>query len=627
MLHFIRDRAQGWIAWFVVGLITIPFALWGVNSYLTGPSDVIVAEVNGEPIKQTALQRAVQQYRDQMRNVLGDRFDPAMFEGEQVKHEVLDGLIEQQLLQAASQQLGQYISDAEISQVVRTTQAFQRDGKFDPEYYKMVLTRAGYTPIRYESQLRNDLLEKQLTQSIQRSGIATASDVSGLLSVEKQQREIAYGIVPVVDFTNQVEIDEAAVKNYYDLNSANYMAPEQVKLNYIQLSVDDLAANVDVDEAALKQFYADNKEKFVASEQRRASHILIEGDNDEALSTIKDIQQKLAAGEDFAELAKTYSQDTGSAENGGDLGFFQRDVMDPAFDAAVFAMQQIGDISEPVKTEYGYHLIKLTAIQKADSEPFTDVRGQVEKLYRKQQAETVFYDKAEQLANLTYENPENLDIAAETLGLEIKTTESFTRKGGQSGIATEQKVIDVAFSDDVLQEELNSAVIELSSTNLVVVHKNQYTPATLLPFESVAPAIREQLKFEKASDLAKTKGESLLTELKSGGSAEQLFANWQAEKRYSRDSDDISGQILQHAYAMPKPEATAQYKGFTASNGNYIVIKLSAVDEGDVSTVSADDKSVLKGQLARMYADAELQAFIAALKAEADIEIHNEYLK
>jgi peptidyl-prolyl cis-trans isomerase D len=627
MLHFIRDRAQGWIAWFIVGLISIPFALWGVNSYLTGASDVVVAEVNGKEITQARLQQSLQQYRDQMRSVLGEQFDPAMFEGPAVKRNILDGLIEQQLLREANVSLGQTISDANVSEMIRNTPAFQRDGQFDSEYYAMVLARAGFSPAMYEAQLRTDLLAQELSNNIERSAFVSTHSVNRLLALENQQREIAYGVVPVQDYLTQVSIDDADVKAYYEANQSIYTAPEQIKLNYIELDLDTIAAAVEINDTDLKQFYADNETQFVGPEQRKASHILIEGDDEQALAQIEAVAARLAAGEDFAELAKETSQDSGSATQGGDLGYFGRDVMEPAFEEAVFALENEGDVTEPVQTEFGYHLIKLTGIQRPDVQAFEQVRADVEKRYRLQLAETRFFDEAEELANLSFENPDSLDVAAEALGLDIKTTELFTQAGTEAGISSEAKVIAAAFSDDVLNNELNSSVIELSDTHLVVVHKNKHIPQTVLPFESVEPAIRQQLLFDQASQFAREKGEAILAELKSGAEAESLIDSWQAAQLYSRDDDAVSAQILQRAFAMPKPQSEAQYAGFTADNGNYVLIQLKAAENGDPATVAEEDKQAMEQQLTQMQASAEMQAFISALRAEADIDIIDKSLR
>ena len=620
MLHFIRDRAQGWIAWFIVGLISIPFALWGVNSYVSGPTDTIVAEVNGEEITQTALLEAVQRYRDQMRQMMGEEFNPEMFDNAEIRYVVLDDLIDQQLIRSAADELGLRISDRQIAQFIQQTPAFQRDGTFDSEQYQMVLARAGFTPTSYEASLRDDLLGQQLIQSVEGSTLVSEVEVERLLKLENQQREIAFGVVKLEDFLDDTEVDEADVRGFFDANQSSFTSPKQISLDYLELSLDDISTQVEVSEEQLQQYYVDNKAQFVGPEQRRASHILIE-DNEESEQILAEIQTKLEEGQTFEELAETYSIDVGSAASGGDLGAIQRDVMEPAFEEAVFALENVGDISEPVKTEFGYHIIQLTDIDQSSNVEFADVKEKVEQQYKRQQAERQFYDKAEELANLTYENPETLDIAAETLGLDIKTSEKFTRSGG-SGIAENQEVVKAAFSDDVLNQELNSQVLELSDTRLVVVRKNSHVDATLLPFDSVAPAITEQLRYQRASDLAYIQGESRLQELKSGASATQVFPDtWQPATYYGRDSQDISAQILDQAFRLPNAEST-QYAGFTADNGNYVVIAVSDVKQGSVEDVEPEMRDGLVSNLTRLNGRVEMAAFLNTLRSEADIEIY-----
>lgn len=627
MLQFIRDQAQGWVAWFIVGLISIPFALWGVNSYLTGPSDVVVATVNGEPIKQAEFQQSFKQYRDRMREMMGERFDPAMFEGLAVKQSVLDGLIDQKLLFTASNKLGQRISDRDINGLIQSTPAFQSEGSFDPERYRMMLARVGLTPVAYETQLRTDLLAQELTNNIQKSTLVTENSIDNVLRLEKQTRDIAYGVVAAQAQLEQVEVTEQEIRDFYDANKINYMAPERIAVDYIELSVVELAKVVEVDETSLQQFYVDNQDQFVGPEQRRASHILIEGDENEALELLATIKQRLDDGEDFAVLAKEFSSDTGSAAEGGDLGFFQRGVMDPAFEEVVFSLSTIGDVSEPVKTEFGYHLIELTAIKVAEGQSYADARADIERVYRNQQAEELFYEQAELLADLSYENPDNLDVTAEELSLTIKTTDAFTRSGG-TGIAANKKVIDIAFSEDVLNNELNSTVIELTKSHLLVLHKNNYIAASQLPFDSISPAIKEQLRFERARDMARQKGEAIMVQLKSGDSAETLFEenSWHEAQQYSRTSSEVSNQVLQQAFSLSKPSGDAQFTGFTASNGNYIVVKVTAVHDGSPSDASQEDRDGLKSYLARSNGASELQAFIDSLEYDADIEIYIENL-
>lgn len=620
MLHFIRDRAQGWIAWFIVGLISIPFALWGVNSYVTGPSDTIVAKVNGEEITRTELQQAVQRYREQMRQMMGDEFNPEMFDSAEIRFAVIDDLIEQRLIRSATDTLGQRVSDRQIAQFIQQTPAFQRDGRFDSEQYQMVLARAGFSPASYEATLRNDLLAQQLVQNVEGSTFVSQVELERLLKLENQQREIAYGVIKMEDFLTEVEVDESDVRDFYNANQSSYTAPEQVSVDYLELSLDTISSQIEVSEEQLQQFYADNKSQFVGPEQRRISHILIE-DNDEAEQTLEAIQSQLAEGKSFEDLAKSYSVDVGSAESGGDLGFMQRDVMEPAFEEAAFALENVGDVSQPVETEFGYHLIKLTELDQSATVEFSDIRDEVAQQYRRQQAERQFYDKAEELANLTYENPETLDVAAETLGLDIQTTGAFTRNGG-SGIAENPAVTRAAFSDDVLNQDLNSAIIELSDTHLIVIRKNNHVPATLLPFDSVSPAITEQIRYQRASDLAYIQGESRLQELKSGTSSSEVFPDaWQAAAYYSRDSQEISAQILNQAFSLPNTGST-EYAGFTADNGNYVVIAVSDVREGEAEEMSPEVRDGLTANLNRLNGNVEMAAFLDALRSEAKITIY-----
>lgn len=620
MLHFIRDRAQGWIAWFIVGLISIPFALWGVNSYVTGPSDTVVAKVNGDEITRSELLQAVQRYREQMRQMMGEEFNPEMFDNAEIRYAVIDDLIEQRLIRSATDKLGQRISDRQIAQFIQQTPAFQRDGRFDSEQYQMVLARAGFTPAYYEATLRNDLLGQQLIQNVEGSTIVSQVEVERLLKLENQQREIAYGVVKLEDFLEQTEVEESDVRDFYNANQSSYTTPEQVSLDYLELSLETISSQIEASDEQLQQYFIDNKVQFVGPELRTASHILI-NDNDEAEQILAEIQTKLDEGESFAELAKTYSIDVGSAPSGGDLGPIQRDVMEPTFEAAVFALENVGDISEPVKTEFGYHIIQLTDIDQSSNVEFADVRDEVALQYRRQQAERQFYDKAEELANLTYENPETLDVAAETLSLEIKTSGTFTRSGG-SGIAENKAVVQAAFSDDVLNQELNSQVIELSDTRLVVVRKNSHIAATLLPFDSVAPAISEQIRYQRASDLAYIQGESRLQELKAGTTGEEVFPEaWQAAAFYGRDSQQISAQILNQAFTLPNTSST-QYAGFTADNGNYVVVAVSDVKQGDIDNIEPEVRDGLVSNLNRLNGRAEMAAFINTLRSEAKITIY-----
>jgi len=632
MLQFIRDTAKGWLAWVIVGLISIPFALWGVNSYISGPSAAIVAKVNGDAVMQSEFQKIYQQYRDRMRRTLGEEYQPELFDSIAVKRSVLDGIIEEKLVFAASRDSGVRISDASLNKIIQSNPAFQREGKFDPEYYAIVLQRTGSFPERYEDNLRVSLLTRAVVGNIQKTTFVTKTELENISRLEAQTREISYGVVSAQTYHDQVTVSDETVRQYYDSHLNNYMAPERTKVDYLELAVEQLAVDIEVDDAALQQLYVDNQGLFVVPEQRSASHILIELSEDDdsvILATLAEIKSRLNSGEDFAILAEEYSQDSGSVKNGGDLGYFQRGVMGPEFEAEVFSMEALEQVSEPVKSEFGYHLIKLTGIRPSEEKAFSEVRDELELMYRRQQAEQLFYDKAELLADLSYENPDSLDYVAEQLGLKVQTTDDFTRGGGM-GISSDNKVITAAFSDDVLHENLNSSVIELSTDHLLVLHLNKYTLASQLPYESVAPAITEQLKFELASEMAVNVGKGILDQVKSGAEAALLFAEgaWQIAQSYGRDSDELSPQVVKFAFELAKPsEAQTEYGGFTATNGNYIVVGLSSINKEGMAELDEDKRDGLTAHLRRTYGDSEVLSLIAALKHDADIEVFTQYLE
>ena len=308
----------------------------------------------------------------------------------------------------------------------------------------MLLARAGFSPASYENQLRTDLMIKELGNSIQSTATITQHDVDNLLRIEKQKREIAYGVIDASPLAARIIISDQDAEAFYEKQKNRYTTPERVSIDYIELSVDGLARTLDVNETVLEQFYADNKEQFMSPEQRQASHILIEGDSEEAIKILAAVEYRLSQGEDFASVAQELSQDPGSAQEGGDLGLFQRGIMEPAFENAAFSLGNVNDVSTIIKTESGHHLIKLTGIVPSQGKDFSAVRAEIEESVRRQEAEQLFFDQAEKLAELSYENPDSLVLASEELDLKIKTSNLFTREGGK-GIAADKNVVNIAF--------------------------------------------------------------------------------------------------------------------------------------------------------------------------------------
>ena len=625
MLHFIRERAQGWVAWFIVGLISIPFALWGVNSYIGGASQTVLAEVNGEPIYESQYLNRLQQYRNRLREQLGEQFDPEMLERQEVKQQLLEQLIEQKLLAQTSAQIGQYIDERTISQHIYETKAFQVDGQFDSAQYKSLLARAGLSPASYEQQLRYDLLNRELTSAIESSTIVSVSEAEHLIQLEQQKRDAAIGKISYQTFLDDNAVSDSEMKTYYENNMARFMLPAQVDIEYISLSVSSIAEKLTPTEEVLRAFYEDNLGQFMRPEQRKVSHILIESDKEAAIKILTAVKHRLDQGEQFATIAEELSQDTGSAGQGGDLGYIQKGVMeDDNFDKALFSLMEVGQVSEIVETSYGYHLLKLTDIQAVEQKSLLSVREEVSRRYQQQEAEKIFFEQAEVLAELSYEYPDTLTVAADALDIPIQSTGFFSKSQTEiAGIAANKKVNAAAFSDEVLNERLNSAVIELSDQAVVVIRHKAYQPAKQSMLAEVEQEIRSELSLQYAKQRVKEEGETILQKIQQGGDPALLLSQyeWHTQQTLSRREQQFSYEILEQLYRMQKPLQSPNYHGFIDDEGNYIILVLYSVITPEKQKLTEADRAELLPYLEQNQGRSELAAFINSLKESADIAI------
>jgi peptidyl-prolyl cis-trans isomerase D len=638
MLEAIRNRAQGILAWVIVGLIAIPFTLWGINNYFRDGGEAIAASVNGEEITIPEFRTALQRYIQQMRFLMGPTFSEEMLDDPAIKRNVLDGLIEQRLVLNAATELGLGMSDSELSQVIRANEAFQNEqGQFDSHRYENVLDSEGLTPVAYEARLRLALLSEQLVSTLRLSAFVTQQELEDIVRLQRQEREIGYGIIPSSKFHDAIHISDGELHQYYDDHLNEFRTPEQLVVNYLRLTIGSIAEDIAVDEQTLRDFYKETKNQYIVPEQRRASHILIQisQPDDEAARQVaqekaKETLERLQAGESFEEIAKEVSNDLGSAKKGGDLGFFGRGVMDPAFEDATFSLKKVGALSAPILSKFGYHIIKLTGIQSAEVKSFEEVRKELAQKYRQQLAEEHFYEQAETLDNLTYENPFTLEVAAEAIGLPIKTSEPFSQGGG-GGIATNPKVLAAAFSEEVLQEGMNSQAIELGPNDLVVLRINKHLPADIQPFEEVHKKIREKLTLKQVKAKTRERGELLIERLQQGKAPKAIFAEegmaWNKKKFYARSGTELQPEILKMAYKLPHPQPkTPTFAGQSLESGDYVVLGLYAVQDGDLSKLDEKARQSLIQEIERMRGEIAYRGFIEEIKSEAGIKIYTESL-
>ncbi|QBZ83117.1 Peptidyl-prolyl cis-trans isomerase D [Hydrogenovibrio crunogenus] len=631
MLQSIRDHAQGWIAWVIVGLIILTFALFGIDQYAKGDKIVVVAEVNGEDVTANEFLTLYSRQQARLKNQFGEMYDQVV-KDEQLRDEVMDALIESEVVRQWADSHNMMISNQQLSATIESAEVFQKDGQFDQQRYQDILLQNGLNVARFEHEQRQFLIENQNRQLTMASAISNDTQLAQLAALQFQQRNVSYLRVDQRPFMQEAQITDDEIQAYYNQHKDDFITPEQVVLSYVLLSKKDLADKVSVDEATLKRYYQDNKDQFTQPEKRQASHILVKVDAEsqdaEAQKTIKEIQAKLADGQDFAALAKAYSDDPGSANMGGDLGLFQQGMMVPAFDKAVFSMK-LNEISTPVKTEFGYHLIKLTKIQPKKIQPFAEVKAEAETLYRRQQADKQYFDELEQLNTIAYEQADSLIPAADAVGLKIQTTEPFSRVGGDDEVTSNAKVLSAAFSEDVKKSGLNSTAIEISPDTSVVIRVKKVIDEKQQSLADVKVDIEKILKrkagVKASAELAKTlrekllKGEQKMADLEKDG-VEYSNVGW-----LERENQRVLPQLTQAIFKAPKPkEGQSTYTTYALPTGDSVVIEVSAVKEGSLP----DDKAQLaqmKAALVQLAGVSEADARIKAMVAAADIERKENY--
>ncbi len=629
MLQIIRDRAQGVFAWIIVGLISIPFALWGINSYFGGGGDDSVAEVDGVKISPRQVQSAYQQQRDRLQQMFGGKIPENLFSEEVMKSQILDQLIEKEVLIKAAVDNGMRVGDRQLASLITGIEAFHNNGKFDSAQYERVLAQQGMSPKLFENRVRRDLIAAQISDAVVKSEFTLDSEIDAQLRLQQQQRDMGYMVLPVSKYLDGIELTADEVRGYYDANSARYMQPEQVKIDYLELKSDDIAATIDVSEEQLRQRYEVQKLNFRTAEERKARHILIsaassasEQEVSEAKAKSESLLQRINSGEDFAELAKAESQDPGSAKNGGDLGFFGLGVMDKAFEEATFALQK-GEVSGVVRSAFGFHIIKLEDVKGGETKPYEEVAAELKREMQHDLAAEIFFNKAEQLASLTYEQPDTLAIAAEQLQLTIKSSEFFARTGG-AGIAADPKITSAAFNEDVLVRGNNSETIELADTHLVVLRINEHKPEALRPFDEVRAAIETTLKREKATARTLEVAKGLYAKMQAGEKPESLAATqeieWRQQSALRRDNSEVDRSIVQATFRMAHPaEGAFSSEQLTLASGDQALVVLYSVKPGDVASAEATARSDAQQRIERANANAAEQALISGLRERAEI--------
>lgn len=622
MLQNIRDNSQGWIAKTIIGLMVVLMALFGVDQIFQSVSNSQdAAEVNGEVISLNELAKAADLQRRRLQQQLGSNYDESLIDEKLLRDAALKGLIDRQLLLQGASAADFKLSDAAIDQVMLQEQQFQVDGKFNSDRFDTVIRQMGYTRQQFRQMLREEMLIMQLRAGIGASSFVTDQEIASFARLEKQRRDFA--TLTLQASTQGIDVTDADIKTFYTEHASEFLSPEQVQLEYVELKKSGFFDQVEVTEDELQNQY--QKEVAGLAEQRQAAHILIEVNDkvsdQQAQQKLAEVKQRLDKGENFAALAKEFSNDPGSVGNGGDLGYAGPGVYDPAFEQSLYALKQ-GEVSAPVKTAYGWHLIKLLGVQGADIPTLASLKEKLTKDLKEEKVEQLFVDASKELENSSFESADLVQPAQEQ-GLEIKLSEVFGREGGK-GISSNRQVLQAAFSEELLENAANSQLIELDPDTAVVVRVKVHNKPEQLPLETVSPAIRDELLVQRAAAASREKGEQLLAALRQGKSlADEKVTKqtWAVVEAASRNQEGIAPEVLQELFRMPKPAVADKpsFAGIATPNGDFILIRLNGVNEPQ-APVSDAEKAEYRNFLASRQGQQDFMAYQQELQENADIE-------
>lgn len=626
MLEAIRKRSQGWLAKLILVLITIPFAMWGVESYLqSGGDGDAVATVNGSKITQREFTQALKDQQERLRSALGRDYDPSLLDSPEMRRSILDGLINQRLLMSEAARSGMLVSDAQLAAVIAAEPSFQQDGKFSQERYERLLKQQGLSPVGFEARVRQDIMMQQLRDSFAESAFVPRTVLENAARIAEQKREISQVSLAADQYLAQAKVDAAAIKTYYDNHQADFSVPEQVRLEYVVLSPDSVAGQVPVSDEDVKKYYEEHAARYLDLGERQASHILIalaptasEAERAAAAARAKRIYEQVKqnpAG--FAEVARKESQDPGSAPQGGDLGFFPPGGMVKPFSDAVFQMK-VGDIVGPVQSEFGYHIIKLSAVKPGKTVSFEQAKAEIAEELKKEKAQARFAEAAETLSNLAYEQSDSLKPAAEALKLAIQSSAWVSKKGGEVPLLGNEKLLQAVFAEDAVKNRRNTEAIEVAPSTLVAARVIEYKPSSVKPLDVVSAEIGEKLRREQATAAAVQDGKARLVKLQQG---EAPSLDWSAPQLVGRtDTQGLSGTTLSATFKADVRKLPA-YVGVENPQGGYTLVRVSRVVEG---TVDAAKTVGYAQNLQRLLAEESVSAYLAYLKQKADIKVVRE---
>lgn len=612
----------------VMGLLIMAFALWGVGDYFNQSGSDDLATVNGQVISFNEYTTGFANYRQSMLQQFGEGFDPSYFDSPILRRNYLESMINSELLRQIANDNGFAVTAQELRETIEEAPAFKdENGNFDKSLYAAFLAQTNQSAQILQAKIAAEQAGQVVSSMFNQSSFVTPLEAKNMALLNNQTRSVEFINISTAKFIDTVEVTDEEITAYYESNSAEYMTEEMLSVNYVELKAEDVAAGIEVDEAVALQYYEDNKESYGAPEQRKTAHILI-NDDDNADATLEEIQNKLAAGESFIDLAKTYSQDPGSASSGGDLGWVSPDDMVPEFNDALFAMD-VNTVSEPVKSQFGYHIIQLNEIKAPETQVFEAVKFDIIQALQARESTGLFVNEANRLAGLVLDAQSGLDQAAETMGIELKTSEMFTRNGGED-LASNPDFIAAAFSTNVKEGTLNSDIINITDTHVAFVHLNELKPAVVKPLEDVRETIVTALTEQKAAEEAQLLATNLAEQARENNQDLSELATSQnleltTDEAVTRSGSSLPFNLVKSIFDLGRPSGNESSIHVLDGNGSdAVVLKLMSVNQADLETI--EDISTESAQLTRNVKTNEQQLMIQALRQSANVVINEELL-
>jgi peptidyl-prolyl cis-trans isomerase D len=626
MLQTIRERLTGWFAIFLLGAIALTLVATFGNIDTGFTAGGVAATVNGDDIGLRDFRRLYNRQRQQWESNFRTQIPDEL--SQQMADQVIESLVRNRAVAQHVREQGYRVTDDEIVAIIESTPAFQVGGRFSRPQYESLLAMEGISPQRFEFEQRQDMEVSQFLEGLGRTAFYTPAEFRRYIELDGERRNIEYVLLPASNWLGEVEVTEDEISSFYELNRLNYMTEESVDLVYIEVDYNRILESVSVTEEEVRAYYDANPQEFGGPEERKASHILIAAGEDDAAAAAQaeSLRGRIDAGEDFAALAAEFSADTGSASNAGDLGWLGiGDAPAPEFEEALFALAE-GEISPPVKTQFGYHIIRLDGLRDGDVREFADVQAELTEQLRENAAADAFAEAVDELDESALESLDGLAPVAEQLGLELGRADKFTRNGGLP-LGFSPGLIDAVFSLEVLEDGENSPVIDLGEGRAAVVQVVEYRPSEVQPLEEVKSRIAAQLRQEKSVALAAAAGGEVLAALKSGASPELPEGiEWQTATDVRRGNQELPVNLTAAVFRAPKPpgeeaQVPGPYQGLPLATGDFAIFRLTSYISGNPLLYSEEDRDLRKQQLAARLGASQATAMVEMLVEDASVSV------